>query len=282
MSFGICPISVVSIRNSPSHRSEMISQLLFGELVEILEAKGRQWLRIRCHWDNLVGWAASSQIASITPSEFENFQHKFAYNLEVMQAVLASDHYTPITLGAHLPNFDGLRFSIGPVDYTFSGQAVFPHDIKPSDELVLKIAKKYLNAPYLWGGRSPFGIDSDGLVQMVFKIAGFKLPREAAQQVHLGETVDFIEQAFAGDLAFFENRHGRITHTGIILPDKKILHAFGKVRIDIVDHFGIYNEELSRYTHRLRVIKRLLSKHTQFTEREEKSQASLSRQFELF
>lgn len=237
----------------------MISQLLFGEVIEIIDRKGKQWVKVRCQIDNFVGWVSSNQLKAITPSEFELFQTKYAISLDIMQPVMALDHFIPITLGGRLPNFDGIRFHLEGQVYTFSGQAVFPEDIEPNAEFAIKIAKRFLNAPYLRGGRSPFGIDSDGLVQLIFTISGLNLPREAAQQVHQGQLIDFIEEALPGDLAFFENRNGRITHTGIILPEQRILHSFGKVRIDRIDHFGIFNEERAQYTHRLRVVKRVLS-----------------------
>lgn len=282
MSYGICPLSTVAIRNSSSHKSEMISQLLFGELVEFLEVKGRQWVKVRCHWDNFVGWVASNQLQAITPSEYNDYRQNFAYCLELFQPLMSEQHFIPITIGAQLPNFDGMRLALIDKSYHFSGQAVFPKDIQPNKELILKIARKYLNVPYAWGGRSPMGIDSAGLVQVVFKMGGFKLPREAAQQVYLGNAVDFVEQAIAGDLAFFENRVGRISHVGIILPEKQILHAYGRVRIDTLDHFGIYNREENRYTHKLRLIKRVLPSNNLPNPKESKKAASVTNQVELF
>lgn len=258
--YHLCPLSVVPVRASASESSDMVSQLLFGELVETIETKGRLWSRVRCQWDNLVGWVATNQLQAITPSEFITFNEHFAYNLELTQAVMGADFFLPITLGAQLPNFDGMRFQLADAVYTFSGQAVFPKDITPNADFLLKIARRYLHAPHLSGGRSPFGIDSSGLVQIVFKIGGIHLPREAAHQVFMGETIDFVEQAQAGDLAFFEDRMGRIAHVGILLPNLQILHAYGKVRIDNIDHFGIYNHHESRYTHKLRVVKRVLQK----------------------
>ena len=282
MSYGICPLSLVPIRSSSSEKSEMMSQLLFGELVEILDHKGLQWLRIRCHYDNFVGWVNANQIKAITPSEFERFHENFSFNLEITQPVMAEDHAFPITLGAQLPNFDGLGFKIGDTAYTFSGQAIIPSNLQIDAAFVLKIAKKYLYTPYLWGGRSPFGIDSAGFVQAVFKIAGFRMPREAVQQVYFGETVDFIEEALPGDIAFFENRNGKVTHAGIIMPENYIIHAHGHVRIDKIDHYGIYSLERNRYTHKLRLIKRILEQKDASTIATDNTTNTKSKQVELF
>lgn len=282
MSYGICPLSIVPVRSSSSGSSEMVSQLLFGELLEILETKGRQWVKIRCHWDNLVGWVSANQVKPVTPSEFATYNEHFAYNLELMQAIMANDFFMPITLGAQLPNFDGIRFELEGVNYTFSGQAIFPSDIAPSAEFLMKIARRYLNAPALAGGRSPFGIDDSGLVQMIFKFIGTRLPREASQQVFLGEPIDFIEEAQPVDLAFFEDRMGRIAHVGIILPNLQILHAYGKVRIDTIDHFGIYNQEEGRYTHKLRVVKRILPKANKLSNEAFQPSEFIKNQIELF
>ncbi len=255
--YGICPVSIAPLRSTPSNRSEMLSQVLFGEMVEILELKGRQWAKVRCCDDNFVAWLAVNQLKALTPAEYERYGKQFAYSLEIFQAAMAGDHFLPLTLGARLPDFDGMRFALCESRYTFSGQAIFPENIEPTAEFILKLARRYLHAPYLWGGRSPMGVDAPGLTQLVYRMAGFDMPREAHRQLALGETVDFVEQALPGDLAFFENKFNRINHTGIVLPDRQIIHATGRVRIDNLDHFGIFNEELGRYTHHLRVIKRL-------------------------
>lgn len=282
MQFGICPLSTVAIRNSASHKSEMISQLLFGEMVEVLEKKGRQWARVRCHEDNFVGWVATQQLNEITPSEFDTYQKQYAFVLDLLYPAQKEDAFIPISLGARLPNFDGMRFTIGSDTYSFSGQAVFPEDITAQPQLILKIARRYLHAPMLWGGRSPFGLDSAGLLQVVFRLAGKQLPREAFQQVLLGDSVDFVEQAQVGDLAFFENQAGRISHAGILFPENQILHVYGKVRMDKLDHYGIYNAEQKRYTHRLRIVKRILPEIPSHTPMANLRMESMEQQMELF
>ena len=260
MNFCICPLSIVPVRSSASDKSEMVSQLLFGETVEILESKAT-WAKVRCTWDNYIGWVDSKQLKPITPSEFRLYQHNHACSLELVQPAMADGHYIPVTIGANLPNFDGLRFSLNGSSFTFSGQAISPSLVEANADLVLKIARRYLYAPYLWGGRSPMGIDCSGFTQVVFKMVGISVPRDSADQVEVGDLVDFMEQSQPGDLAFFENRKGRITHVGILMPEGKIIHASGQVRIDKIDHFGIFNEALGKYTHKLRVVKRVLPLH---------------------
>jgi len=258
MDFGICSYSVVPIRTAPSQKSEQISQLLFGELVEVLETKGRLWAKIRCLQDNLVGWTETNQITAITPKEKKVFQKNQSFSLELVHAAMADNYFVPITLGARLPNYDGMHFKLGAMRFTFSGQVINQSHVKKSAPFLVKIAKRYLNAPFQWGGRSPFGIDAAGLVQVLYSMVGTQLPRYAAEQVKFGKMVDFVEQAREGDLAFFENKSGRITHVGIIMKEQYVIHAYGAVRIDRIDHYGIYDATHKRYTHKLRLCKRLL------------------------
>ncbi len=281
MNFALCHLSLVPIRNSPSDKSEQISQMLFGEIVEMMEWKGKSWVKIRCTWDNCIGWARASQIKAITTAEYELFEHRFAYCLDLFQPVMCGNFSMPITLGARLPDFDGMKFIFDGVAYSYSGQAVFPENLEATADKVIKIARRYLMAPYQWGGRSPLGIDSAGFTQMVFKLVGLKLHRLADQQVHQGQLIDFVEQSQPGDLAFFENNLSNIFHVGILMPDGQIIHAAEQVKIDRIDHYGIFNEMQQRYTHRLRVVKRLLnpSKKEQNLKREEKLAAS---QVEMF
>lgn len=265
MNYALCHLSVVSLRSSPSDKSEQVSQLLFGEISEILEQKGKSWLKVRCLWDNCIGWVKALQIMPLTQSEYELFTERYAFCLDLFQPLLSDNFSMPVTLGSCLPDFDGMKFSLDGKIFFYSGQAVFPENLQPNIDRVTKIARKYLYAPYQWGGRSPFGIDAPGLTQLVFKMVGIHLQRSADQQVRQGTLIDFVEQSAAGDLAFFENLTGQIVHVGILLPENKIIHASGHVRIDKIDHYGIYNEAQHRYTHRLRVIKRLLPAENLFT-----------------
>jgi cell wall-associated NlpC family hydrolase len=167
----------------------------------------------------------------------------------------------PIRLcpGSTLYNFNADNGTFGLLSETFKTFNI-PIELSTSTEdNLINLAESYVNSPYLWGGRSPYGIDCSGLTQVIFKMIGISLPRDASQQVGMGNTVDFINLTRVGDLAFFDDEEGNIIHVGIVLPDNKIIHSSGYVKIDLLDQQGIYNAKHKRYSHKLRVIKRILN-----------------------
>ncbi len=256
--FGICMVSVAPIRKKPDDRSEIISQMLFGEQVKLIRKKGKNWLYISCRWDNYEGWIDPKQIIRITEADAEKYSQNVHYALETEQAILSDQRSQSILLGSTLPNFDGISFKFPGKKYVYYGQVINPKINKITREIFIKIIRRYMYAPYLWGGRSPFGLDCSGYTQVVYKMCGVDLPRDSADQVSHGKLVSFVEEARLGDLAFFENKEGNIIHVGIVLDDHKIIHASGQIRIDNLDHQGIYNTEIKKYSHNLRVIKRLM------------------------
>lgn len=253
MNKGICKLSIIPIRKEPSHRSEQVSQLLFGESYIILNSSNSNWLYIQCAWDNYEGWIDTAQHTAL--ADIDNSTTSIA--LETLCVASSSSSSISILAGSDLPNFDGLNFKIGKEKFVYNGQALMPDTIKNTN-LLDKIAMRYLHAPYLWGGRSPLGIDCSGFTQVVFKFLAIALQRDAYQQAEQGLTLNFLEEAKSGDLAFFNNNEGKITHVGIILNDNRIIHASGKVRIDTIDHFGIFNADIKKYSHQLKIIKRIL------------------------
>ena len=257
MEYAACQVSIAPMRAQATDKSEMVSQILFGETVEVI-GKKLNWKQVVCSWDGYTGWVDSKQLKRLTPSEFDSYKESQSVSLSLVEGLMATDHFIPLTLGAVLPKFDGLRCTLGDQTFQFSGPVVTPGQVPPSGEWISKISRRYLHAPYMWGGRSPFGIDSGGLTQMVYKIAGIRLLRDPAHQVTQGRPVDFMEQCQVGDLAFFDDGKGIINHVGIILAEGFMVHASGTVRVDKLDHFGIFNREQNKYTHQLRIVKRML------------------------
>ena len=269
MDFGICLQSVIPVRIEPSHKSEMVTQILFGELYRVIENQDH-WIRVRLAYDNYEGWIDQKQSYSIDEQEFIRLINaETPVSLDLVQLLSNETRRSilPISLGSSLPGIMENRFPIGKESFTFEGlmadmsafeSMLLSQNRIKAKQTIIDDAMLYINAPYLWGGRTPFGIDCSGLTQMVYKLKKIRLLRDASQQSTHGEPVNFISETEPGDLAFFDDEEGRIIHVGLLVDKFKIIHASGKVRIDLIDHEGIFNEEENRYTHKLRVIKRII------------------------
>ena len=255
MEFGICILNNIPLRIEASDTSEMVSQLLFGEHFTVLETK-KQWLYVKLAFDGYRGWIDSKQVEEISKEYFDNLQNTKPHFLkELINFITTSDEkLIPLSIGATLPNYKDHKFSINKSIYSIEAKV---EDSKLNKKSIVETAFMYLNAPYLWGGKTPFGIDCSGFTQMVYKMNGYKLFRDASQQAKQGEVLSFIEESEPGDLAFFDNNEGNIIHVGIILANNYIIHASGKVRLDRLDQSGIYNEDTKRHTHKLRMIKEI-------------------------
>ena len=249
MQYGICHLSIVPIRVQPDDCTEMVSQLLYGEHFKVLESR-KKWSRIRVAHDQSEGWISNSQFIFITEDEYEGLASgPQKISSDVISHICANN-------GMLLPILLGSLISASPLlNHSFEGTVVAGENPKSS---LIDTAFLYLNAPYLKGGKTPFGIDCPGFTQMVYKINGYSLQRDAEGQSKQGEALSFIEESEPGDLAFFDNNEGIIDHVGIILKDNYIIHVHGHVRIDRLDHTGIFNAQEKLYTHKLRVIKKIL------------------------
>lgn len=251
MAEGICNLSIIPVRVEPSGKSTMVNQLLFGDRVSISEEYAN-WYKIISLHDNYEGWCEKNQI--------DLTQHGNSDTpISIVQsptATFVSPTDKKILLFGSSIQQSGESYILAGSEYKLTdGKVDAP--LLPSGENIVEAARSLLESPYLWGGRSPFGIDCSGLIQVVFKSVGINLPRDAWQQAEAeGEYIDLMYESIEGDIAFFDNDEGRIIHTGILTGLGEIIHASGKVRIDPVDHFGIFNKELRAYTHKMRVIKR--------------------------
>jgi len=246
MKQGICKLSNIPVRKEPSGTSEMVNMLLFGEQYEIIE-KQNEWLNIIGLYDGYSGWINIKQHTELF-GECGN-SHIISNFPFVKASINNTTHF--LLPGSEIFNFNGNVAEIDTETITLNDS------ISIDKQTIVETALQYINAPYLWGGRSPFGIDCSGFTQVVFKIHGIKLKRDAYQQAEQGETVAFREIALPGDLAFFDNTEGKITHTGIMLDADRIIHASGQVRIDRIDQYGIIHSESGEYSHKLRIIKRI-------------------------
>ncbi|MAN58626.1 MAG: hydrolase Nlp/P60 [Flavobacteriaceae bacterium] len=249
MKYGICNLSIVPLRAEPTDVSELVTQVLYGEHFKVLE-KRRRWSRIRLDFDRYEGWIDNKQFHLVSEEAQQTvLNSEPVYSSDLVDFIAnESQQLHSICMGSNVEMVTNLG-------HTFEGKKTAGE--KPKSNLIAT-AVLYLNAPYMWGGKTPFGIDCSGLTQMVYKLNGHKLLRDASQQATQGEPLSFIEESEPGDLAFFDNAEGAITHVGIIMEDNYIIHAHGKVRIDRLDHTGIFNYETKGHTHKLRVIKRII------------------------
>ena len=238
MEYGICTQSAIAMRKENSHASEMVSQLLYNELYTKLDEK-TEWILIRTELDQYEGWISAKQHHVISENEFEQLKAKKLY---IVNQPVANYKGKIISFGT--PLFEPAEFA-----------AEMPQTFQP--QIMIDNARKLLGAPYLWGGRTMMGIDCSGFVQLCARSAGLLLPRDASQQINCGELVYFLQETQPGDLAFFGNENGTITHVGIIIGNEQIIHASGEVRIDFLDQTGIFNKERNVHTHQLHAIKRM-------------------------
>ncbi|HVW12831.1 MAG TPA: C40 family peptidase [Mucilaginibacter sp.] len=251
MEYGICNLAVIPLRAEPSDKSEQVSQILFGEAFEIAEWKDR-WVKVKTAYDDYEGWIGRLQFAMLGHIAYKTLRQSPA---PLTYRAVTQAWKKPDNSVLYLPVSSSLVFLKGTTCHINNEKFEIIGEIGETEPIDVT-AKSFLNTAYLWGGRTHYGIDCSGFTQTVFRLQGIHLKRDAYMQAEQGKPVDFISEARLGDLAFFDNEVGRITHVGIMLNNGQIIHASGRVKIENIDSQGIFSEEQKRYTHKLRIIKR--------------------------
>jgi gamma-D-glutamyl-L-lysine dipeptidyl-peptidase len=254
MKYAFVSVPAAPVRLKPRHQREMVTQLLFGEAVEVLKEKGNLWVKIRSLHDEYEGWITRTLLTEADKNEVQQpVTHITSGLLNKIQ--LANDTSMHVPLGASLREFSNGTGCMGQLAYRIDNNTKDRTTEKPSGELIESLTKQWLNAPYCWGGRTIYGVDCSGFVQVNFKLMGIDLPRDAWQQAQEGEPVDKLKNATTGDLAFFDDKE-EIVHVGILLGNDKIIHASGNVRIDTIDKKGIIHSATGKRTHQLESLRR--------------------------
>lgn len=257
MKLGICQIVVAPGRAEPADQAEIKMQLVFGDLVRIVEVRDN-WTQVEMVKYDYTCWCDTKHFAILSQVQFDEILNKPEVRVADITSSIRNKRngeLTHLIKGCLLPNFENGELSFGDQSFQFLGNTNIGFELTRDN--IVKTSLTYLNSPYLWGGNSPYGIDCSGITQMTYLLYGIQIPRDAKDQGTVGRTLSFLEEAQPGDLVYFDNAEGVITHVGILIGDGKIIHAAGHVRIDKIDHQGIYREEWGRYTHKTRTIKTL-------------------------
>jgi len=241
----------IPVRREPFERAEMVTQVLFGEFVKILDEEG-PWLFINALTDGYEGWIDRAGITRVdTISDHPCIVAR--RNIRIRNLTTGAPVILPI--GSRIPETEDNLFSMAGENYRVDDPEQL---LRPGETNPAILFEELLSVPYLWGGRCGFGFDCSGLTQFLCRVAGREVPRDAAEQSAMGETLSFISESKTGDLAFFDNAEGMINHVGMIADSEHIIHASGMVRMDRIDQQGIFNEKIGKYTHKLRVLKRIV------------------------
>ncbi len=257
--YGVCRLAVVPVRSDPKDKAEQITQLLFGDHYEILSySDDRKWARIRIYGDQSEGWLDIRQHHDISKEYFDQINHTdYKITTEIASSVLYKKSPLTIVMGSIVPVSSSELFKIEE-QFAFNGESKSLGQRRDAEYLI-GIARKYISSPHQWGGKSPFGIDAPGFVQMVFRITGYSIQRDVKQQSMHGKKLKSFDEALPGDLAFFAEKGGNVNHVGVIMDDDRLIHVHGQVRVDKLTEEGALNPDTKVYSHMLHSIRRVIN-----------------------
>ena len=252
--------SIVPVRAEAREGAEQNTQMLFGELCEVLEEQPR-WKRVRLETDGQEGWVDAKMVTPMSDEEYKAYAEALntaaTMAFPMTYAVSENNGQTiPLTAGTKLAKYKDSRFEVLGVGFRIDPSMVITEPRELNQENLLQTVRFFLNVPYLWGGKNALGMDCSGFTQTVMSLFGRSLKRNASEQVMQGKEVS-LEQAKAGDLAFFDHEDGKISHVGIVIDPERIIHCSGRVKVEKLDVTGIYNTELGDYSHHLVQIRRM-------------------------
>jgi hypothetical protein len=253
MEYAVVTVPAAPVRRKAKHQNEMVNQLLFGEKLDILKTKGNLWLKVRSIHDGYEGWLTRTLVEPVEES-YAKATNEFV-TTDMLGSISINEKTMNIPLGSSLPGFSNGIGKSGNITYQFTGNYLKRNEQQPTADRLKLFVMRWLNAPYMWGGRTILGVDCSGFVQVNYKMMGIDLSRDAWQQAQQGKPVKKLKEVQPGDLAFFDDKD-EIVHVGILLNNEQIIHASGKVRIDIIDKKGIINGDTGKRTHRLEAIRR--------------------------